>query len=58
MMKDPSIISNSLANRSSVHHNILTGEVNNYSHNVKISPVVIQNKMANRQKGITDLFNL
>jgi hypothetical protein len=57
-MKDPSIISTSLANRSSVHHNILTGEVNSYSHKVRVSPAAILNKMANRQKGITDLFNL
>jgi len=58
MLKDSKVISNTLQNRSSVHHNILTGETNPYSHALRLSPKVVENKMTYKKKGITDLFNL
>lgn len=47
-----------LHNRSSVHHNILSGEVNTHSYSIRLSPKVVNNKMANKTKGITELYNL
>lgn len=54
----PKVPCTNLRNRSSVHHNILSGEVNPHSYRIRLSPKVICGKMANKQKGITDLYNL
>ena len=44
----PKVTSNNLANRSSVHHNILTGEVNTHSYRIRLSPKVVGSKMPNK----------
>ena len=54
----PKVPCNNLANRSSVHHNILSGEINTHSYRIRLSPKVVTNKMANKTKGITELYNL
>ena len=54
----PKVPCNNLGNRSSVHHNILSGEVNTHSYRIRLSPKVVSSKMANKVKGITDLYNL
>ena len=54
----PKVPCTNLRNRSSVHHNIVSGEVNTHSYRIRLSPKVVSNKMAYKTKGITDLFNL
>ena len=46
-----------MSNRSSVYHNILTGEQNDYSSNIGIAPPLIDKKITFKKKGITDLYN-
>uniref|UniRef100_A0A7S3CMU2 Uncharacterized protein n=1 Tax=Strombidium rassoulzadegani TaxID=1082188 RepID=A0A7S3CMU2_9SPIT len=46
----------SLNNRSSVHHNIISGEKNVYSHEMK--PGLLDKQVCNRKLGITQIRDL
>ena len=50
------IMSKTLNNRSSVHHNILTGEPNQHSHEIK--PGLLDKQVCNRKLGITEIRDL
>lgn len=45
------LLSKTLNNRSSVHHNIITGQNNGYSHEIK--PGLLDKQVCNRKLGIT-----
>jgi len=54
--KDPSAWGKTLNNRSSVKHNIITGEVNKYAGEMK--PGLLDSQVSNRKLGITQLRDL
>ena len=45
------MLSKTLNNRSSVYHNIITGDANNHSHEMK--PGLLDKQVCNRKLGIT-----
>ena len=45
------MLSKTLNNRSSVHHNIITGDTNIHSHEMK--PGLLDKQVCNRKLGIT-----
>lgn len=49
-------LSKTLNNRSSVHHNIITGDNNIYSCDMK--PGLLDKQVCNRKKGITEIRDL
>ena len=50
------MLSKALNNRSSVHHNIISGEANVHSHEMK--PGLLDKQVCNRKLGITEIRDL